>query len=108
VARPPKAVLSTLRPRLATLDTRSARPPPKAADRFYLSPEWRAVAAAVKAARPDRCEVCHRTKCRLFVDHRVAVKDGGALLDIVNLQLLCQSCHSLKSHAERVKRMGGR
>jgi hypothetical protein len=87
------------------MDTRSAREPPKRADPFYLTPEWRAVVAQVREVRADRCEVCHRTGTRLFADHRIAVKDGGGLFDVVNIQLLCGSCHSLKSHAERLKRM---
>jgi 5-methylcytosine-specific restriction endonuclease McrA len=69
-----------------------------------LSPQWRVVVAAVRAARPDRCEVCHRTKCKLVCDHVIAVKDGGPALDPANVRLTCYRCHTRKSHAERTAR----
>ena len=39
---------------------------------------------------------------RLEVDHRVPLKEGGAVYDLDNLQTLCRSpCHFDKSQAER-------
>jgi 5-methylcytosine-specific restriction endonuclease McrA len=87
------------------MDTRSAREPPKRADPFYLTPEWKALMAYVREVRADRCEVCGRTGVKLVGDHVIAVKDGGPLLDSTNIRLTCFPCHSLKSHAERLKRM---
>ena len=52
--------LRALRPRIATLDQRTARPPPKTTNRFYLSPEWRSLVAEIIAQRGLRCEECGR------------------------------------------------
>jgi 5-methylcytosine-specific restriction enzyme A len=102
--------LATLQPRVATLDTRSAKPPPKTAAPFYLSPEWRALMTEIIAERGRRCEdkLCtkpHRTGIRVFGDHIVELKDGGAPLDKANIRLVCGSCHTRKTAAERAKRM---
>jgi 5-methylcytosine-specific restriction endonuclease McrA len=43
------------------------------------------------------------TKASL-VDHITEIKDGGAALDIANLQSVCQSCHNKKTAAQRAKR----
>lgn len=100
--------LRTLGPRVATLDTRTARPPPKTADPELLAPQWRALVADLKRERGDRCEDCGRTGTRIFGDHIVERQDGGAVLDRANIRLRCGSCHGLKTAAERRKRMEAR
>jgi 5-methylcytosine-specific restriction enzyme A len=97
--------LKMLQPRLKTFDTRRVKPPPKRAAAFYLSPEWRALMAAIIKARSRRCQECGRTGCRVFGDHIVELKDGGAPLDPSNVMLRCGSCHSAKTARVRAERM---
>ena len=44
----------------------------------------------------------------MYVDHRVELKDGGAPLDRRNVWLLCGSCHTRKTVAERARRTAER
>ncbi|WP_132254722.1 HNH endonuclease signature motif containing protein [Methylobacterium segetis] len=101
--------LSTLAPRLKTLDTRTARPAPKMAESFYTSVAWTTLRDEVVRERGRRCEAlgCGRTSGRVFVDHIVERRDGGAPLDKANLQVLCGSCHTRKTAAARAKRLKG-
>ena len=102
--------LRTLGPRLATLDTRRIKPPPKRADSIYISSEWRTfIAALIKA----RGRVCEHPQCRtpdrgkdqrIFGDHIKELQDGGALLDPSNVMLMCNPCHGIKTARERGKR----
>lgn len=94
-----------LRPSVRVADTRTARPAPKVADGFYLTPAWRAAREEAVALGLNRCAKCGRTGCRLFVDHIVELQDGGAPFDQSNLEAICGSCHSAKTAAERAKRM---
>lgn len=97
--------LRSLAPRLATLDTRSAKVPPKRADAFYLSLAWRELVAGLVRTRGRRCQHCGRVNCRVYGDHIVELADGGAPLDPAGIQLLCGSCHQRKSAAMRALRM---
>lgn len=97
--------LRMLRPTLATLDTRAAKPAPKTADPFYQSAAWRALVDKIKAERGARCQECGRDRCRIFGDHIRERQDGGADLDPDNVRLLCGSCHTAKTHAARAVRM---
>jgi 5-methylcytosine-specific restriction protein A len=47
---------------------------------------------------------CESRDGRLFVDHIVERKDGGADYDPGNLETLCATCHARKTTGERVKR----
>jgi 5-methylcytosine-specific restriction endonuclease McrA len=47
---------------------------------------------------------CGRNESRMFVDHIVERKDGGADYDLRNLQTLCGSHHTEKTLEERRKR----
>ncbi|MCA0032739.1 HNH endonuclease signature motif containing protein [Mesorhizobium sp. B263B2A] len=94
------------------VDLRSAKPIAKKADAELLTPEHRAWRTAVLQRAGYRCQAiedgkrCHvSAPARLFADHIVERKDGGAPLDPRNGQCLCGSHHTLKTHAERVKRM---
>jgi 5-methylcytosine-specific restriction endonuclease McrA len=98
--------------RVALADTRLVRMPPKLADKFYLTPEWRALMRRLIEERGRRCEKCGRSsaggqRLRIFGDHIHELKDGGAPLDPQNISLLCGSCHTAKTAAERTKRTGG-
>lgn len=102
-----------LRNRTTVLDTRSAKPPAKTANQFYLTPEWRALVAEIIRERGARCEdpQCQypgRNGIRLFGDHIIELQDGGAPLDKTNVMLRCGSCHTRKTNAVRAQRMAGR
>jgi 5-methylcytosine-specific restriction endonuclease McrA len=79
------------------------RPPPKVADSFYLSPEWRALVVQVKRERGAWCQRCG-SKHRVAGDHKRELKDGGAALDPANVELLCSRCHNRKTAAVRARR----
>jgi hypothetical protein len=97
-----------LRPRMRLLEQQTALPPAKIADAFYTSPEWRALMAAIIAERGLRCEdpQCSRTSppSRVFGDHIVELRDGGAPLDNRNVMLRCGSCHTRKTAEARAAR----
>jgi 5-methylcytosine-specific restriction protein A len=105
--------LKLLGGRIGRLDTRIAHPPRKTADPFYLTPEWRRLMDRIIAVRGRRCEdpQCEvpggRRACRLFGDHVVELKDGGAPLDPKNIMLRCGSCHTRKTLQARADRMRG-
>lgn len=94
--------LKALQPAIGALPPR-LRPPPKVADSFYLSPEWRALVAKLKRERGAWCERCG-SKHRLIGDHVRELRDGGAPLDPGNVELLCQPCHNRKTAEARARR----
>jgi 5-methylcytosine-specific restriction endonuclease McrA len=81
------------------------KPPVKAANPFYLSPEWRALMRRLIAERGRRCQECGRTECRIFGDHIVELQDDGVALDSTNVRLLCGSCHTSKTSRVRAERI---
>lgn len=99
-----------LSPRLGLIETRKLKPPDKVADSFYLSPEWRALIRHIIQVRGRRCEdpdcktVNRGAGQRIFGDHIIERKDGGAELDQHNVLLRCAPCHGIKTAAERGKR----
>ncbi|TIV00211.1 MAG: HNH endonuclease [Mesorhizobium sp.] len=110
----PVAKLKMMAPVIRTMDTRTVKVAPKTADAFYLSPEWRKLMAEIIAERGRRCEdpQCdgrtHRPGMRVFGDHVVELRDGGAPLDKRNIMLRCGASHTRKTLAERAKRMAAR
>lgn len=98
--------LRTMKPRVGLAILQTATAPAKTADRFYSSTEWIALRDQVRREAAGRCQVagCGRIERRMYADHRFEVKDGGALLDRRNVWLLCGSCHSVKTAAERARR----
>jgi 5-methylcytosine-specific restriction protein A len=105
-------------PRLTTLGKRvppaSLRLPKplKMADPIYGSAEWRALIARIIAVRGRRCEDPRCAKPdrgaggRVYGDHIKELRDGGALLDPSNVMLRCGACHTIKTNAERARRLG--
>jgi hypothetical protein len=110
--------LRTLGPLVRSADTRTARPPlkpppPKWKNPIYDSPEFRAWRAKVVARAGAQCEAMddYGNRCpkaqphhRMYADHIIELKDGGALLDLNNGQCLCSSHHELKSAVVRAQR----
>ena len=97
-------------PSVRCIDVRSANPAPKYVDPFYQSAEWTAFQSAVVAERGRVCEdpACdgrtHRPGMRVFADHIVERKDGGAPFDRRNIMLRCGASHSRKTALARAKR----
>ena len=94
-------------PMLGCSDRSAARVPPKVAESIYTTPEFKDWALKVKKRAGFRCEApgCGRVGVRMFADHIVEVKDGGAKFDLRNGQCLCGSCHTTKTAAERSRRL---
>lgn len=82
---------------------------PKAADKFYLSNEWRKLVKRIKAERGAWCERCGAggKGVRLIGDHVVEIRDGGERLDAGNVELLCQPCHNRKTAEAKAARVTG-
>ncbi len=99
------ATLRMLSSRIARHDTRTALPPPKQPDPHYSSTAHRTWRAAVIARAGHACQRCGRRGVRLFADHIVELRDGGAALDVTNGQALCGACHTTKTVAVRAARM---
>jgi hypothetical protein len=93
-------MVKMLKPRIGTLDVRSAKPAPKATDPFYLSPNYRAWREVVIARAGGRCQWpgCGTSAGRMYADHIIERRDGGADLDPRNGQCLCHRHHVLKTN----------
>lgn len=109
------AKLKMMRPALRTMDTRTVKPLQKRADPELLTPEHRAWAAEVIHRAGYQCEAieeglrCRVTSpARLFADHVIERRDGGAQLDPANGQCLCGRHHTLKTVRRRAERMAER
>ena len=76
---------------------------------FYCSREWRET-RKIQLERFPLCAECAkdgRVTPATIVDHIKPIRDGGARLDLDNLQSLCWACHSRKS-VEEGSRFGKR
>lgn len=108
------ARIPTMKPMLRTVSTAIAVVPRgDAAARsvkptlaFYGSAAWKAVRLEVQRACQRTCQGCGKTDTRIYVDHKVELKDGGAPLDKRNLIGLCAVCHGKKTARERARRAG--
>ena len=89
--------IATLGPRLASPDLRRVSPAPKVAAPIYGTPEHRAWRTEVIRRAGGRCQVCGVGGVRLFADHVVELRDGGAPFDPANGQALCGSHHTKKT-----------
>lgn len=100
-------------PRVATTRTSRIAIPEKRADPELLTPEHRAWRSEVLRRAGYRCQAkagggrCFRTMptYRLFADHIVERRDGGAALDPANGQCLCGEHHTRKTMKARVARL---
>lgn len=105
--------LTTLRPQVSILARRVSSPDKRAAP-VYLSTEWRTFIAALikqrgRLCEDPRCQTPERGKGqRIYGDHIMELRDGGALTDPSNVMLRCAPCHGRKTSVERNKRMGVR
>lgn len=81
---------------------------PKTVDPHYLTAEHAAWRGAVLRRARFRCEGlgCGAHGVRLYADHVVELRDGGAPFDPTNGQALCASCHARKTARERARRHG--
>src|SRR5690606_20958650 len=82
------------------------RPRPRAAAGGGLMAEWPYSTArwqrlrAAKLRREPTCEYCRqagRCEAAVAVDHRVAIRHGGAAWQWDNLVSACESCHNRKT-----------
>lgn len=105
-----RAKLLTLVPRVEAKDLRRVPPPPKQAAAAYGTPEHQAWRAEVMRRARGRCQTqgCGRSGVRLFADHIIELRDGGAALDPTNGQALCGACHTRKTAAARGARASDR
>ena len=65
---------------------------------FYASTEWRRL-SKIQLRREPLCAACYaagRITPAYIADHIIPIRDGGARLDISNLQSLCRACHNKK------------
>ena len=97
--------LTSLGPMVRPLQDR-VKAPPKIADQFYLSPEWRKLVSRVKRKRGAFCQRCDSSD-RVIADHIVERRDGGADLDENNIELLCFTHHQQKTAQARKHRARG-
>lgn len=75
---------------------------------FYSTPEFRRWRAVVVQRARRRCEwvkddgsVCGVSDVKMYADHVVEVKDGGAEFDPSNGQCLCARHHTIKTNQVR-------
>jgi hypothetical protein len=110
-----RARISTLKPRIPTLDTRRVKPPAKAADEHYGTAEHRAWALEVKRRAGWRCEYveggrrCHRSKAngdQMYADHIKNIRDYPDLkLDPANGRCACNSHNTRSGLSDRADRL---
>ena len=79
----------------------------KVTEDIYRTAQWREARAISIAMHAYRCDGCGARPRRLFVDHIVELRDGGAPYEQSNLRPLCGSCHTTKTLAARNIRIGG-
>jgi 5-methylcytosine-specific restriction protein A len=106
--------ITMLKPRIATLDTRTAKPLPKEVDSHYNTPEHRAWALAVKRRGGWRCEhVENGVRCPnrhptsvMYAGHIKNRIDYPELaLDPKNGRCECNSHNTKGGIQDRVRRM---
>ncbi|MDZ4394088.1 HNH endonuclease [Cypionkella sp.] len=72
---------------------------PRAGGGLYKTQAWKVARKAAKDRDGWKCVKCG-ARGRLEVDHIKGLRNGGDPFDLSNLQTLCVSCHSKKTHAE--------
>ena len=73
---------------------------------FYNSKRWRALRNYFIQMNPlcAQCKREGRVKGAQCVDHIKNIASGGSMVDIKNLQSLCNSCHAIKSGRESAEK----
>lgn len=89
--------------------TQALVPPLKTVDPIYRTPEYAAWRQAVIARAGGRCQdpecrAPHRRGQRLYADHVVELKDGGAPFDVSNGMARCGASHTRKTARARAAR----
>jgi hypothetical protein len=108
--------IKTLAPAVRTIDTRTVKVAPKMADAELQTAAHRDWRRQVLRNAGYRCEAVENgVRCtkaapqhRMFADHIVERRDGGAPLDPRNGQCLCGSHHTSKTVAARARRLSSR
>lgn len=108
--------LRSLAPLVRTVNTdaiKPPKPPTKIKDPIYNTPEFRHWRAQVVARAGGRCQAMdqHGLRCpksqpqhRMYADHIMELRDGGALLDPGNGMCMCASHHEIKTAQAREAR----
>jgi 5-methylcytosine-specific restriction protein A len=106
--------ITNLKPRIATLDTRTAKPLPKEADDHYGTPEHRAWAVAVKnrarwqcehIENGERCRNRHPTS-RMYAGHiKNQIDYPDLALDLNNGRCECNSHNTKGGIQDRALRL---
>lgn len=114
--KPPR--IGTLKPRIATLDTRTAKPLPKEADEHYGTREHKAWALEVKQRAGWRCEYvengqrCRRSRAngdQMYAGHIQNRIDHPELaLDPRNGRCECNSHNTRGGIRDRARRLTGK
>jgi 5-methylcytosine-specific restriction endonuclease McrA len=94
--------LKQIKPTLGTLPP-AIKYLPKFTKPFYQSKEWKALARKAKSLAGNKCCWCGSRR-RIIADHIKEITDGGAKLDIANIQVLCHACHNRKTAKTKGKR----
>lgn len=105
------AKIRMLGPIIPTMDTRTVKPAPRVPDPIYSSAEhrrWRdeILRRAGGRCQDPNCKTPDRAT-RIYADHIIELKDGGAPFDLANGLGRCGSCHTkktLKARGERARR----
>ena len=85
----------------------------KVPDSFYQSPAWRALMDEIIRMRGRICQDPEhdaskpKSGIRIFGDHIIERRDGGAPLDAGKILLRCGSCHTRKTAVARAARYHG-
>lgn len=103
-----------LQPPFRSIDARAVQPPAKTADPIYRLPEYREWREMVIRRAGRRCQAttvdgrrCSKQEPyhRMFADHVVEIRDGGAMYDPANGMCLCGQHHTIKTYRARADRM---
>lgn len=92
--------LSTLKPRVSTIDTRKGASP---AVKRITGHALQRIRERILLRDEYTCRVCGRVSRDLEVDHKVPLHLGGAESDS-NRWALCATCHQAKSDREEKER----
>lgn len=93
-------------PFVRVADTSIAKMAPKVAAPVYQTADHKRWRQLVIARSGGRCQgKGPHSASRLYADHIVEIRDGGAPLDLANGQALCAACHTRKTNEARASRM---